>query len=712
MDSINVRRLSPKRSTSVEVPRAHRKLPMTTWMKLPLSEMSRLDHDSVGPAGQSGSTRLLEKLHERARTFSTARIADGVNNDAMRAQFATALHNGRLSVSIAEVIQAVIADGDKTLLQAISIVRDAWEAGSLQLYGPVPDAFRCDFSASDISSSQLSVAVLALRAVQVSPVCSTLSWPLLRAILLCFKREQLRSSFSLILDTCRNALALECTAWDLIAAVSLAEGHCDIDVAPWPIEVADGDTDNIFSSVLVTLSDVDGASIGPVFPPYSAALRGAVESEYLSSDVTVYDIELWLQSVQQEGEHQSKKLSVPLILASAASQQNIAPRVSGGAFLWFWEKMSASSSKNACGNSSSSCPMDASLNNRQGTQNGMWRASGEASVSNVVSCDIGTDVEEHDGSDSDDDEDEDEDEDDDDDGDEDDDGRDDDTEELTPLEALIACFSDDLRNGKPLFLSQLNNLYGMRSGGRAIKYRSHGYNRMGDFLSEVPGMELVGTGNQMAVKMSDPERFEALAELVTKGLQQRIAEAREKGADTRDLEIRFHKPQAVPKKILERVWDVFQRARDHEIPVQSFVALYKERYFMDKLHFKALGYQDVRGLLSQVPFIEKIGGRRHAKYVLRPDAVPPEGYVGKQRNMQENPQHQRFNMNPGKGGSRGVPCGQIPFQNDRDFHVRSRSPTATSLFEPHFNEQLATDSYSLQSDQLGPLRPACNTVAL
>lgn len=200
----------------------------------------------------------------------------------------------------------------------------------------------------------------------------------------------------------------------------------------------------------------------------------------------------------------------------------------------------------------------------------------------------------------------------------------DEAEELDPMAAFISCFYDDMRKGKAVFLSQVNNLYKMRSGGREIKYRERGYLNLSEFLSEIPGVQIEGRGNQMAVSVQNEEEVAEFASKVMQALSDRIEELQSRGADTSGLQVNFVQPQPVPQRILQRIWDVFSEAGE-ELTVSAFLALYRGRSNCEKLRFRALGHQGIRGLLAQVQFIEKVGGRTRPRYKLKEDAVPPSG---------------------------------------------------------------------------------------
>eukprot|EP00747_Dinoflagellata_sp_TGD_P009673 gnl/TRDRNA2_/TRDRNA2_119184_c0_seq1.p1 gnl/TRDRNA2_/TRDRNA2_119184_c0~~gnl/TRDRNA2_/TRDRNA2_119184_c0_seq1.p1 ORF type:complete len:558 (-),score=102.68 gnl/TRDRNA2_/TRDRNA2_119184_c0_seq1:98-1540(-) len=429
---------------------------------------------------------------------------------------------------------------------------------------------------------------------------------------------------------------------------------CTVEVAPWPVH-ADGNATpeaDALASAIVTLCEDDedeefvvGGTQCKVFPPYDECLEQVVEDEFRasSSNNLLEDLEQWLQKAQSEAEASGEALSLPLILALAAQAQ-VTRDKPGGALLWCWEKLTARGGRRqrASENYAQAAPSRqdghvprpsmssggppglediASKRARAAASSaGANRQVGEAETSKAsksVPGDAAAGVSE---------------------GEDDADAagsdasgeaspsrkpKEPDGESMTPAEAFISCFNDDLKENQVLFLSQLNNIYRMRSGGHEINYKGHGFGRMSEFLVEIPGLELVGTSNKMAVKIRNASLYTSYAILIMQGLHQRINDLRSKGVDTRGLELAYQKPRTVPKRLLERLWDLFQTAKDNEIPVSCFVAVYNDQFF-DKLQFKALGYADVRGLMAQVPFLEKVGGRKDARYRLKAGAQPPD----------------------------------------------------------------------------------------
>jgi hypothetical protein len=442
----------------------------------------------------------------------------------------------------------------------------------------------------------------------------------LRALLNSFKHEQLRPSFDLLQSTIRDTFGCECNVSDLLAAIGCSDQQaCCVEPVPWPIarkKAEEASDQGVAASLAVYLTESqNGAGPWQVFPPYEKALERVVEEEYSSSLIS--EVSNW---IRQEGPKLEGALCVPQLLLHANNGPGQVRNCSGGVLIWCFEKTYQDSSivPISPGVPQLQEPVVVPPPSRSAEASLQKSAKGKSKNSTPTSLTPKAD-------------DDDDDEEDDDGGDDDDDDANkDDGQELTPEEAFIECFKEDLLAGRPLFLSQLNNLYKMRSGGREIPYKRRGYSRMREFLQELPGLQLLGAGNHMEVRLGDQAAFHKLASEVSDSLQKRIDAQKQAGEDSGALEVNFSKPQAVPKKLLNRLWDLFQTVPQHEIPVNTFVSVYKQHYSLEKLRFKALGYQDVRGLMAQVPFIEKVGGRRNAKYVLKADGGGwrPHGNAG------------------------------------------------------------------------------------
>jgi hypothetical protein len=169
---------------------------------------------------------------------------------------------------------------------------------------------------------------------------------------------------------------------------------------------------------------------------------------------------------------------------------------------------------------------------------------------------------------------------------------------------FIQCFKDDLYQERQLLMSQINNLFKLRNRGDPLQYKDVGYEKLHDFLLDMPGLALVGAGNQMEVKISNRATFEAFVDEVLAG--------------NHDIPS-FDRPQPVPESFQWKVIEVFRRAGSREIPAKSFRDLWNCFFPQEKLQCKDFGYRDVKGLLANIPIVEKVGGKSNTKYVLRAD---------------------------------------------------------------------------------------------
>mmetsp|Transcript_46717 Transcript_46717/g.108936 ORF Transcript_46717/g.108936 Transcript_46717/m.108936 type:complete len:976 (+) Transcript_46717:73-3000(+) len=170
--------------------------------------------------------------------------------------------------------------------------------------------------------------------------------------------------------------------------------------------------------------------------------------------------------------------------------------------------------------------------------------------------------------------------------------------------AFISCFREELGGDRSLLLSQLNNLYKMRSG-EELPYKDCGYERLRDFLLDIPGLALLGRGNRLQVKVSNPELFQEFKQTC----DQMLAGAN--GAP------RFQMPTPPPPGLQQKIKELFLAAPDNEVPLRKFVNMWHTSFPTEQLAYRTLGYRDLRGLLSSIPFIEKVGGKSDAKYVLK-----------------------------------------------------------------------------------------------
>jgi len=183
--------------------------------------------------------------------------------------------------------------------------------------------------------------------------------------------------------------------------------------------------------------------------------------------------------------------------------------------------------------------------------------------------------------------------------------------------AFVECFKEELVSQRVLLLSQLNNLYKMRSG-EELPYKCSGYEKLRDFIMDIPGLSLVGRGNRMQVRLGDAE----LLETFQNSWQMAKEEANATGMGTAlGHTPQFRMPKPLPESLQHRLRELFLMSEGHEIPLKNFCSVWSSNYPFEQLSYRALGFRDVRGLLSNVPFIEKVGGKSDARYVLRKQEV-------------------------------------------------------------------------------------------
>ncbi|CAJ1356798.1 unnamed protein product [Effrenium voratum] len=85
-----------------------------------------------------------------------------------------------------------------------------------------------------------------------------------------------------------------------------------------------------------------------------------------------------------------------------------------------------------------------------------------------------------------------------------------------------------------------------------------------------------------------------------------------------DLPI-FDQPKPVPESFQHKVIEVFRRCGSREIPAKNFRDMWNCFFPHEKLQCKDYGYRDVKGLLANIPVVEKVGGKNSTKYVLKTD---------------------------------------------------------------------------------------------
>jgi len=79
----------------------------------------------------------------------------------------------------------------------------------------------------------------------------------------------------------------------------------------------------------------------------------------------------------------------------------------------------------------------------------------------------------------------------------------------------------------------------------------------------------------------------------------------------------FQKPTPVPMELQQKIMHVFSVCGCTEISVHSFGQQWNQVFPSEHLHCRDYGYRDVKGLLANVPIIEKVGTKLNAKYVLK-----------------------------------------------------------------------------------------------
>lgn len=174
---------------------------------------------------------------------------------------------------------------------------------------------------------------------------------------------------------------------------------------------------------------------------------------------------------------------------------------------------------------------------------------------------------------------------------------------------FVQCFKEDLFQERQLLMSQINNLFKLRNNGEALQYKEAGYEKLHNFLTDVAGLSLIGAGNRMELKLGDRDAFERFCDDLLVGRE--------------DLPI-FDQPKPVPESFQQKVIEVFRRCGSREIPAKNFRDLWNCFFPHEKLQCKDYGYRDVKGLLANIPVVEKVGGKNSTKYVLKSEVDFPE----------------------------------------------------------------------------------------
>jgi hypothetical protein len=170
---------------------------------------------------------------------------------------------------------------------------------------------------------------------------------------------------------------------------------------------------------------------------------------------------------------------------------------------------------------------------------------------------------------------------------------------------FVECFKEDVLEGRQLLMSQVNNLYRMRTGGQSLDYKSADYEKLHDFLVDIPGIVVSGSGNRMEVLLDEdkPDMFSFFCDQVSHASSQRIPFSQ--------------KPQPVPESFQWKVIEVFRQVGSREILATSFRDLWNAVFPAQRLKCREYGYRDIRGLLANISVVEKVGGKHNTLYVLK-----------------------------------------------------------------------------------------------
>merc|ERR1719229_2169994 len=80
----------------------------------------------------------------------------------------------------------------------------------------------------------------------------------------------------------------------------------------------------------------------------------------------------------------------------------------------------------------------------------------------------------------------------------------------------------------------------------------------------------------------------------------------------------FIVPKALPDSLLQRLYTLFKESAGSGIALRNFSKVWSKSYPGEVLDYRSFGFRDVRGLLSQLPFVEKYGNKHDAKYCFIP----------------------------------------------------------------------------------------------
>jgi len=181
---------------------------------------------------------------------------------------------------------------------------------------------------------------------------------------------------------------------------------------------------------------------------------------------------------------------------------------------------------------------------------------------------------------------------------------------------LVSVFRHEFVNNRSLFLSQLNNLYTVRTNGQTVPYKEHGYPKLRDFLLAIEGLEVSGQGNAMVVtaneeliqRLKDDPSFQESS--ISNG--HIAAEGETSG-------------KVVPEDIVNKLRSLFEKYPDG-IPASALTKMYHAHFPNEVLSFQELGFRGTRDLLAAIPQIGKCGSKQTAKYIWREEGAPVPEY--------------------------------------------------------------------------------------
>lgn len=267
--------------------------------------------------------------------------------------FEAGFDDGWLSMTFEQIINMLAssellpsaATALERMSNAMTVVSDQWRGRKLRTYGALPPVLRN----GGLLHLGDATATASLRLSRASPVLRQLSWPVLRGILRCFQREEVRATVDLIQDFCRDAFYLDIQMDHILLALSKAPGGaCYVTEAPWQMVETAAPAMTQLAGILVVLrdepdndSDRHGNSLRDpptaAYPPYGSTSGLAMETGAAIQSLVglVADIE---QATTRTGENVS--LAMIMALVSSKRQAN-SPTASAGALNFAWEKLKA-----------------------------------------------------------------------------------------------------------------------------------------------------------------------------------------------------------------------------------------------------------------------------------------------------------------------------------------------------------------------------------